>query len=94
MVNTKFLSLQIENHINWKNHIEQMVPELHGAYYAIRSIVHISNINNLKSIYCAYFHSVIKYGITFWQPFQWWEDFHFTKENLQNYGWCTTQYFI
>jgi len=64
MVNTKFLSLQIENHVNWKKPIEHI--ELHGTCYAIRSLVHISNINTLKSIYCAYFYSVIKYGIIFW----------------------------
>jgi len=30
-VNTKFLGLPIDNHINWKNHIEQMIPKLSGA---------------------------------------------------------------
>ena len=45
------------------NHIEQMVFKLSGACYAVRSVVHISNINTLKSIYCTYFRSVIKYGI-------------------------------
>ena len=44
-VNTKFLGLPIDNHINWKNHIEQMIPKLSGAWYAIRLMVHISNIN-------------------------------------------------
>ena len=43
------------------NHIEQMVFKLSGACYAVRSMVHISNINTLKSIYCTYFHSVVKY---------------------------------
>jgi len=28
--------------------------------------VHVSNINTLKSIYYAYFHSITKYGIIFW----------------------------
>jgi len=61
----KFLSLEVVNHLNWKHHIEQMIPKLSGACYAIRSIVHISNINALKSTYCACFHSVINYGIIF-----------------------------
>jgi len=26
-VNTKFLGLQIYNHSNWKNHVEQMIPK-------------------------------------------------------------------
>jgi hypothetical protein len=45
MVNTKFLGLQIDNHLNWKNHIEQMIPKLSGAFYAVRAMVHISNSN-------------------------------------------------
>jgi hypothetical protein len=35
-VNTTFLGLQIDNHINWKNHIEEMIPKLSPARYAIR----------------------------------------------------------
>jgi len=54
MVNTKTLGLQIDNHINWKNRTEQMVPN------AIRSKIHISDMNTVKSIYCAYFHSIVK----------------------------------
>ena len=60
---TKFLGLQIDNHINWKNHIEEMIPKLSGECCAIRSIVHTSNINTFKSINYAYFHSFIKCGI-------------------------------
>ena len=48
MANTKFLGLQIDNHLNWKNYTKQIIPKLHGACYAIRSMVHISNINNQK----------------------------------------------
>jgi IS1 family transposase len=42
-----------------------MIPILSGACYAVRSMFHINNINTLKSIYFAYFHSIIKYGIFF-----------------------------
>ena len=62
-VNTKFLGLQIDNHTNWKNHTEQMIPMLIGACYATRSMVCISNIITLKSIYYVYFHSIMQYGI-------------------------------
>jgi hypothetical protein len=66
VVNTKFLGLQIDNNLNWKNRIEQMIPKLSGAYYAVRLLVHISNHNTLKSFYYAYFHSIIKPGIVSW----------------------------
>ena len=47
-VSTKFLGLDIHNHINWKNHIEQMIPKLSGSCYADRLMVRISNSNTLK----------------------------------------------
>jgi hypothetical protein len=47
-VNTKFLGLQSDNNLSWKNHTGQMIPELSGRCYAIWSMVHISNINTLK----------------------------------------------
>jgi predicted RNase H-like nuclease len=48
-VNTNFLGLQLDNHVNWKNHIEEMIPNL-STFYSNRLMVHISNINTLKSI--------------------------------------------
>jgi hypothetical protein len=66
IMNTKFLGLRIGNHVNWNNRIEEMIPKLSVACYAIRSMIHFSNINSLSSVYYAYFHSVIKYGIIFW----------------------------
>ena len=65
IMNMNFLGLQLDNHVNWKNHIEEMIPKL-STCYAIRLKVHISNINTLKSIYYTYLHSIIKYGITVW----------------------------
>jgi hypothetical protein len=47
-VNAKLLGLQIDIHI----------PQL--AFQAARSMVHISNIDILKSIYYAHFYSITK----------------------------------
>jgi hypothetical protein len=57
-VNTKFLGLQTDDHIHWKNHTEELI-KLSEAHYAVRSMVSISNINTLKSIYYTYLHSII-----------------------------------
>jgi len=65
-VNTKFLGLQTGNHINMKKHFQQIIPQFSRLCYAIRSGVHISDLNTLKSTYHAYFHSIIKYQIIFW----------------------------
>jgi len=56
-MNKKFFAIQIDNHKNWKNHIDQMIPKLSGACYAIISISHISNIytSNLVCILPFYY---------------------------------------
>jgi len=43
-INTKVHSLQIDKHLNWKNHIDLMIPKLIRACYAIRSMSHISSL--------------------------------------------------
>jgi len=57
--------LQIDNAINWKNQTEQMMGKLIAVCYVVRSTVRISSII-IKSVYYAYFHCVVKYGIIFW----------------------------
>jgi hypothetical protein len=64
--NIKFLGLEIDQRLNWKTHIEQTIPTLSTACYAVRSMFHFSNLDALKMIYFAYFHSIMKYGIVFW----------------------------
>jgi hypothetical protein len=65
-VNTRFLGMHLDSHLNWKDHFDHIIPKLIATCYAVRQIYHISNNNTLKSIYFAYFHSVLKYGIIFW----------------------------
>jgi hypothetical protein len=38
MTNIKFLGLQIDTHLNWKNRIELMIPKLSGACYAVHKL--------------------------------------------------------
>jgi len=63
VINLKFLGIQIDNHLNWKNRIDQIVPTLSAACYMVRQMYYICNNDTLKSIYFAYFHSIASYGI-------------------------------
>ena len=62
-INLKFLGIHIDNHLNWKNHINQTVPKFSSPCYMVRQMYYTCNNDTLKSIYFAYFHSIASYGI-------------------------------
>jgi len=68
----------------WLNYIEQMIPELSGAWYTIRLMVYISNITTLKiNLLCilSFYYNIWNYFLG--QFFKQWDDLHFTEENRQ-----------
>ena len=65
MNSTKFLGLTIDRSISWKEQISELTSKLNQACYAIRAIKPLLSLHVLRTIYFAYFHSVMKYGI-FW----------------------------
>jgi hypothetical protein len=64
--NIKFLGLELDQHMNWKNHILKILPKMSRACYAVRSMYHFSSLTTLTMVYFAYFHSAMEYGIIFW----------------------------
>ena len=44
MVNTKFLGLEIDNHLNWVNHLDQVIPKFLFIYLFI--FIHVCLIYN------------------------------------------------
>ena len=48
-----FFCLLIESHTSWWTVMEEMIRSRNGAGYAVRSMVRVRNINNIKSIYFA-----------------------------------------
>jgi hypothetical protein len=64
--NNKFLGLELDKNVNWKNHIQKILPKLSRACYLIRRMYSSCNLNTLMMIYFAYFHSVMEFGIIFW----------------------------
>jgi hypothetical protein len=66
IMNINFFGLHIENRLYWWNVMEGMISKRSGACYAGRTLVPVSNINTIKSIYYAWFHSIIEYGTILW----------------------------
>jgi hypothetical protein len=66
LLTTKFLGLQIDSNLNWKKHIEYIIPKLSSACFAMRTVKPLLNVDTLKLVYFAYFHSVMSYGVIFW----------------------------
>jgi hypothetical protein len=49
----------IENHTNWKNHVEQILPKFSATCFSIRNLIHSLNPDILHMVYFAYFSSSI-----------------------------------
>jgi hypothetical protein len=62
----KFLGINITNTLSWKKYIDQLVPKLNTACYAIRIVKPYVNLETLLMVYYAYFHSIMHYSIMFW----------------------------
>jgi hypothetical protein len=56
--------LQTDNHLNFTHHTFTAIPKLSAACYLLRSTFHVSNTDTLNPVYFAYFHSIMKYGLT------------------------------
>ena len=64
--NTKFLGLDIDSFLSWKDHIEQLMFKLGRACSAIRYVKYMMSQDTLRTIYFIHFHSNLPYGIIFW----------------------------
>jgi hypothetical protein len=66
VINIKFLSIYLQDSINWSFHFEYIIPKKTSACYVMRSIKSIMPINTLKTVYFSHFNVIITYGLPFW----------------------------
>ena len=62
---TKFLGLIIDETLTWNQCTEQIATKLCSACYALRNLKHTVPQSTLRTIYHAYIHSILSYGIIF-----------------------------
>lgn len=61
---TKFLGLTIDKNLNWNSHVECIMQKISSGLYALRKMQKLCDTKTLKSIYFAYIHSNIAFGIS------------------------------
>jgi hypothetical protein len=52
--------------LTWKQHIEYLKKKISFACFALRNIKETVSLDALKLIYFANVHSIISYGMIFW----------------------------
>jgi hypothetical protein len=57
------LGLHIDNHMNWKQHVDQILQKLNAACSVIGILFATLNLVTLRNVFFAYFQSIITYGI-------------------------------
>ena len=64
--NIKFRGLILGNRLRWKIYSRELITKLNKACFALRAIKSLVTFKTITSIYFAYFHSLLTYGIMFW----------------------------
>lgn len=64
--NTKMLGLEMESNLTWKNHINTLAKKLSSACYAIKKIKEYCGKEAARTVYFAYSHSYMMYGLLVW----------------------------
>jgi len=60
------LGVWLDHYLNWDCHVENLIMKLSKLGFAIKTIKSFVNENIVKTMYFAYLHSSLKYGILIW----------------------------
>lgn len=58
-----FLGLVIDNNLQWNDHVEKILPKINSGIYALKKMSFLCETSTLRTIYFAYIHSYIQYGL-------------------------------
>jgi hypothetical protein len=63
---TKCLGTHLGKHMDWNAHIKSLSSKRNKVCYMIKSLRDAMSPLVIRSIYFAYFHTHLKYGLIFW----------------------------
>jgi hypothetical protein len=62
-----FLGVTLDSTLSWQGHITKAITKLNSVCFAIRSLKLFLPIEDLRTVYFEYVHSIITYGLPFWE---------------------------
>jgi hypothetical protein len=63
---TKFLGVWLDKNLRWYTHTQQLANKLSRICFALRVIRRVSGLETARTLYYAYFQSLLIYGLIFW----------------------------
>jgi hypothetical protein len=63
---TKFLGVNIDEHLSWKFHLKHINTKISRALFMIKQVKHLLPTESLKTLYYSMIHPYITYGILAW----------------------------
>jgi hypothetical protein len=64
--NMKFLGMELDYQLNWKQYTEKLIKKLNIACFMVRKLQALVSERILQTIYFSYCQSQLEYGIIFW----------------------------
>lgn len=58
-----FLGLIIDENLQWNDHVDKIIPKINSGIYALKKMSFLCDTITLRTIYFAYIHSHIQYGL-------------------------------
>lgn len=62
----KFLGVQLDTQLRWSSHVTLLKKRLASACYALKNLSKMLSTSALRSVYFAYFESILRYGLEVW----------------------------
>ncbi|PNF35448.1 hypothetical protein B7P43_G04120 [Cryptotermes secundus] len=63
---TKFLGVWMDKNLKWRTHTQQLANKLCKICFALRIISRVAGPETVRTLYYAYFQSMLIYGLIFW----------------------------
>jgi hypothetical protein len=63
---SKFLEVWLDKNLRWSIHTQKLANKLYNICFGLQVVRRVTGLKTVRTLYYAYFQSVLSYGLTFW----------------------------